>query len=226
MKNKSLFLSILSGLIVLLPILIANRLYVDDIGRTTHGYLSWDDNGRPLASLIMKLVTTNSSMIDVSPLPQLLGVILFCAAIHLLSSRIGVDNKFDRVLIVAATVSTPIILENLSYKFDALTMMLSAICFMIAPVLSFKIKPYDFVVKIALVVSGLSMYQVNIAFYVIASLCIFISIQNHKPDHAIKNAIINAVCLVVGYIIYSQIIVKIYVTGAYSLEHSKIIELG
>ncbi|EKK5435988.1 glucosyltransferase domain-containing protein, partial [Enterobacter hormaechei] len=219
MKNKSLFLSIVSGLIVLLPILIANRLYVDDIGRATHGYLSWDDNGRPLASLIMKLVTTNSSMIDVSPLPQLLGVILFCAAIHLLSSRIGIDNKFDRVLIAAATVSTPIILENLSYKFDALTMMLSAICFMIAPVLSFKIKPYDYFVKIALVVSGLSMYQVNIAFYVIASLCIFISIQNHKPDHAIKNAIINAVCLVAGYIIYSQIIVKIYVTGAYSLEH-------
>lgn len=226
MKNKSFFLSIVSGLIVLLPILIANRLYVDDIGRATHGYLSWDDNGRPLASLIMKLVTTNSSMIDVSPLPQLLGVILFCAAIHLLSIRIGVDNKFDRVLIVAATVSTPIILENLSYKFDALTMMLSAICFMIAPILSFKIKPYDYFVKIALVVSGLSMYQVNIAFYVIASLCIFISIQNHKPDHAIKNAIINAVCLVAGYIIYSQIIVKTYVTGAYSLEHSKMIELG
>ncbi|HFN3851164.1 glucosyltransferase domain-containing protein [Escherichia coli] len=226
MKNRSLFLSIMSGLIILLPILMANRLYVDDIGRATHGYLSWDDNGRPLTSLIMKLITTNSSMIDVSPLPQLLGIILFCAAIHLFANRVGIDNEFDRVLIVAATVSTPIILENLSYRFDTLTMMLSAICFMIAPVLSFKIKPYDYVVKIALVVSGLSMYQVNISFYVIASLCIFISIQNHKPDTAIKNAIINAVCLVAGYIIYSLIIVKIYVTGAYSLEHSKIIELS
>lgn len=226
MKNRSLFLSIMSGFIILLPILIANRLYVDDIGRATHGYLSWDDNGRPLTSLIMKLVTTNSSMIDVSPLPQLLGIVLFCAAIHLLASRVGIDKEFDRVLIVAATVSTPIILENLSYRFDALTMMLSAICFMIAPVLSFKIKPYDYVVKIALVVSGLSLYQVNISFYVIASLCIFISIQNLKPDTAIRNAIINSVCLVVGYIIYSLIIVKIYVTGAYSLEHSKMIELG
>ncbi|EOK4145790.1 TPA: glucosyltransferase domain-containing protein [Escherichia coli] len=226
MKKRSLFISIMSGLIILLPILIANRLYVDDIGRTTHGYLSWDDNGRPLTSLIMKLVTTNSSMIDVSPLPQLLGIILFCAAIHFLSSRIGIDNEFDRVLIVAATVSTPIILENLSYKFDALTMLLSAICFMVAPAISYKRKHYDYVTKIALIVSGLSMYQVNISFYIIASLCIFISTQNHKPDNAIKNAVINALCLMGGYIVYSLIIVKVYVTGAYSLEHSKLVELG
>lgn len=223
MKNKSVLFSIISGFFVLLPILVANRLYVDDIGRTTHGYLSWDDNGRPLTSLIMKLVTTSSSMIDVSPLPQLLGMIVFCAVIDFTAKRLGVDSGLNRITIVAATVSTPIIFENLSYKFDALTMLLSASTFMVAPLITIRRKIYDVVVKSLLIVAGLSMYQANMPFYVISSICFFISLQKISTQTSINETIKNIISLLIGYFIYSAVIVKIYVTGNYSLEHSKLL---
>ena len=64
----------------ILPIILADRMYGDDILRSQQGYTNWDINGRPLADLMMKgLFLFGDNIADISPLPLILGVILFSA---------------------------------------------------------------------------------------------------------------------------------------------------
>src|SRR5579871_5714427 len=54
--------------VLLLPILRADRLYNDDLKRALFGHTSWDSNGRPLTTLLMKLLQCyDHALVDISP---------------------------------------------------------------------------------------------------------------------------------------------------------------
>ncbi|PDQ12906.1 hypothetical protein CKK21_22775 [Enterobacter cloacae] len=58
-KNNRLPIFVVFSMCILyvLPIIMADRLYVDDMGRTTTGYYGWKGNGRPFAEMIMKFLS-------------------------------------------------------------------------------------------------------------------------------------------------------------------------
>ena len=63
--------------LILYPILRADRYYNDDLKRALIGHTGWDSNGRPLTTLLMKLLQCyDSALVDISPLTQIGAVAL------------------------------------------------------------------------------------------------------------------------------------------------------
>ena len=63
--------------LLLYPILHADRPYNDDLKRALLGRASWDSNGRPLATLLMRaLQCYNHAMVDIAPLPQIGAIVV------------------------------------------------------------------------------------------------------------------------------------------------------
>ncbi|UWP69364.1 glucosyltransferase domain-containing protein [Subdoligranulum variabile] len=123
------------GLIYVLPILLADRYYQDDLARAVYGAGGWVGDGRPLTEWIMELLAGGgSTVIDVSPLPLLLGVAVLAYAMTLYARQAFPALRGSALATVSLgfVLTNPFALANLSYKFDCLTMLLAvAICFVL-----------------------------------------------------------------------------------------------
>ena len=56
------------------PLVMADRLYLDDIWRSMHGQLGWTSNARPLADGVMIALNMGTRVVDLAPLPLWLGL--------------------------------------------------------------------------------------------------------------------------------------------------------
>ena len=135
--ESRLFALLFAGyaLLVLYPILRADRFWNDDLVRASLGNYGWNHNGRPLANAIMRLLELGSSRaVDISPLPQLLAVAVLAWTGVLLARRYRVTPTAWAVAVALPLGAQPFFLENLAYKFDAVCMAL-ALLLALVPVL-------------------------------------------------------------------------------------------
>lgn len=113
-------------LLVLFPILRADRYYSDDVTRAITGFYGWDANGRHLAMLVMRLLQFNlRHLVDISPLPQIGAIAVLAATSVLMARRYRIESPWLAALIAFPLGAQPFFLENLSYRFDALGMSLA-----------------------------------------------------------------------------------------------------
>ena len=229
-KGK-LFLIYLSSLcfIYIIPIIIANRYYIDDLGRAQDGYFGWSSNGRPLADLLMSLVNLNAeSTIDISPLTLFIGIIIFiiCAYLYF-RSNLNHFNSIASAVICFLIIANPFLLENLSYKFDVVP-MIAALSLMLLPFLSYSSKLLKWFFSVSFVVISLCLYQAVIGFFVCLAVIEFIINASNKQYTKQLDLIIDILCraaqLLVGYFIYSNISAH-FVFGEYNIEHSTLISI-
>ncbi len=114
--------------LVLYPILRADRPYNDDLKRALLGRASWDSNGRPLTTLLMRaLQAYDHTMVDIAPLPQVGAVVLLAWIGARLAVRYTRTSPWLAALLVFPLGAQPFFLENLSYRFDALSMALAVL---------------------------------------------------------------------------------------------------
>jgi hypothetical protein len=118
--------SLLYGLAIY-PILHADRFYIDDLGRARTGYLGWTTDGRPLSNLVVETLNLGAPISDLTPLPQLLAVLLLAWLAVTLAKKFAIPGTWRAPLILAPLVVNPFFLENLSYKFDVLPMTLATV---------------------------------------------------------------------------------------------------
>jgi hypothetical protein len=112
--------------LILIPILRADRLYNDDLKRALFGRTGWDSNGRPLTTLVMKVLQCyDHTLVDISPFSQLIAGALLVWTGILVARRFCAASPFLTALLVFPLGAQPFFLENLSYKFDALSMALA-----------------------------------------------------------------------------------------------------
>lgn len=133
---RAVFVRLL-GLFALLlyPILHADRPYNDDLKRALLGRASWDSNGRPLTTLLMRaLQCYDHAMVDIAPLPQIGAIVVLAWTGARLARRFADAPPWLAALLVFPLGAQPFFLENLSYQFDALSMAL-AIWLAVWPVL-------------------------------------------------------------------------------------------
>ena len=111
------------GVIYAYPVVTCDRLYIDDLRRSVMGVAEWEGVGRPTASILMALLNfqypffEGLTIIDLSPLPQIISLALLIYS----ASRLSIDiNKKTPFLLGAATVfpiiGSPFYLENISYQ--------------------------------------------------------------------------------------------------------------
>ncbi|EJP5179389.1 glucosyltransferase domain-containing protein [Salmonella enterica] len=230
-KDSRLFLSVLVAMlsVYVLPIILADRLYIDDILRSQLGYTFWSPNGRPLADLLMSALSFfGSNIADLSPLPLVIALAIFslCALLYF-KANIAEIGAIPSTIIMFFVIANPFLLENLSYKFDVLP-MITSISILLIPFIFKPTSKFGFAMSILMIVSSLCFYQASIGFYVcLAVIEYFLSFKNKLQDDTItrlKNATSRAITLCVGYFVYSAI-TKDMVIGEYNITHSQFIPL-
>jgi hypothetical protein len=114
---------------VLLPVLLAGRPCNDDLIRSVAGSYGWIDNGRYFANILMRLLELGASRAtDIAPIPQLLAVPALAYAGVLLARRFEITSIPIGVLVGLPLGTQPFFLQNLSYRFDAVTMAAALLC--------------------------------------------------------------------------------------------------
>ncbi|GAA3830410.1 hypothetical protein KACC15558_11150 [Brevibacterium ammoniilyticum] len=124
--------TILTALIILaalffFPIISANVDYNDDTARNVmfgdaHSFAT---NGRFVAEWITQFLSGfNSPIMNFGQLGQILGIVAVVAAVWLLLKR-RLDYTAKSFLFVAPLIANPFLLENVSYRYDALGMLIA-----------------------------------------------------------------------------------------------------
>lgn len=126
LKKPVLFLSA-AYLLAFSSILRANFNYIDDMTRCAIGMNGWDGGSRFLSMYLAKLVHGDSYLADVSPLPQLIAILLLALSGAAVVRVLGGDKpaSFWTLAAVLPLGLSPYFLECVSYKYDSPYMALS-----------------------------------------------------------------------------------------------------
>ena len=123
------------GLLYVLPILLADRYYQDDLARSLYGATGWAGDGRPMTEWIMQLLAGGEVTIaNLTPLPMLLGLAALAYGLTIYAKQAfpALRNSWAATLALGLVLAHPFAMANLSYQFDCLTMVLAlALCFVL-----------------------------------------------------------------------------------------------
>lgn len=149
-----------AGLLLVLPILLFVHRYIDDVGRSMDGEIRWVQVGRPLAEWLFALINIGGHGVAVAPLYQLLAVAVV-ALVGVCGARVyGIRSPFWTAVATLPLIGQPYALENLSYGFDCLGMLLAlglAVLAAIAIVIEAGRKAL--LITVLLLTASLGLYQ-------------------------------------------------------------------
>ena len=134
-KERSLFFALMAMYgIYVLPVILANRLYQDDLSHSLYGVTGWYNDARPLSEKLIVWLCGGSPLGDVFPLPLLLSIPLLAFAVTLFVKRFLPSQglSFPALSLGFLVIANPFLLCNLSYRFEAVTMIL-ALCAAMLP---------------------------------------------------------------------------------------------
>lgn len=214
-RDSNVFIILLSlYFLILFPILRANRFYNDDLKRALFGRTGWDSNGRPLTTFVMKLLQCyDHALVDISPLPQIGAIAILAWTGVLIARRFDIRSHWVGALVAFPLGAQPFYLENLSYKFDALTMSL-ALLLALLPIVYLKDDRRGWWLGVVALFASLNFYQSAINAYLIFVLMEFVvaQLQRATPGHLFRRLASRALQAVVGMLGY-ELIVGIHVNG-------------
>ncbi|ELY4595856.1 glucosyltransferase domain-containing protein [Cronobacter sakazakii] len=176
-KRNSFYISLIISTLFVYPLINAGVYYIDDIPRSQTGYVGWFRLGRPLSEYIYTILSLGQNIaIDVSPLPQMLSILVMAWCIQALSNAFFAERTLSTVAISSLAFISPLFLHNMAYKYDSLSMALSVASCAIAFSIDLRNKLINYIFKGALIFSSLCLYQVSGVIYLM--LCIAKSIKN------------------------------------------------
>ncbi len=200
--------------LILFPILRADRYYNDDMKRSLFGRTGWDSNGRPLTTFLMKLLQCyDHALVDISPLAQIGGALILALTGVLLARRYELKPWWLAALLVFPLGAQPFFLENLSYKFDALSMCL-AMLLALVPTLSLRRDRRTWWLGVLALFASLNFYQpaINLCLVFIVTDVVFAQIANRPPREIVRDFSRKVLQIGVAMILY-ELIVGIHING-------------
>ena len=190
--------------IALFALIRGDIYYIDDLRISTMD-ITWSHNSRYLTTFILNdLATLGKGAVDSSPLLQIMGVILVVASSLILIYLIR--GKFDLLGVLASLPLglSPHFLQNLSYKFDSLTMGF-ALFFAIVPFLFKENRRVFIAVSVICLILMFMTYQAANGTYIILSLYFAFSAYFLEKRSFKQSAIFLAICganLIVATLLY------------------------
>jgi len=123
--RKPALLLLIVYLLGILTIIRANFSYKDDVWRAAAGSRQWLNGSRYVSEIFSIFVHGDTNLTDISPIPQLLAILIVTASsivlVYVLTRKITVV----RLLASIPLGLSPYFLESLSFKFDSPYMALS-----------------------------------------------------------------------------------------------------
>jgi hypothetical protein len=212
------------GIIYILPILLTNSSYYDDIGRSVYGYFSWGIDGRPLSDFIFKTLDLGAPATDISPFPQIISMLIMTSLCYLMHRYLNPDHRYGWLVFTPIFLS-PFFIQNFAFRFDSLSMSLS-VAISAIPLFfmkSGKIKLFAY--SAICVFSSLCLYQASLSVFV-AVVCFHVIFSIKKEEDSYKTileSIVATAGMAVGYLFYLKIIIPIFVTSDYANGYNQII---
>lgn len=200
--------------IYVLPIILADRYYQDDLSRSLRGITGWTNDARPLTEWIMKWLCGGTPIGDIAPMPLLLSILMLAYTLTLYFHRNLPQVHSVPVLssIGFLVIANPFFLSNLSYRYDCVTMVL-ALCAAIMPyVLPKKLAAWKvFGFSFLMCMIFLTTYQPCCGVYIaLCCLELFFMILSSEIDWL--RLMMRVISLGAGTLIYYFIIMRHYIT--------------
>lgn len=222
-QKNVFFISILMCALYAMPIFFGGGYYIDDLIRSINGNTDWLVNGRPLAEVFMTVFFFGNKMVDISPMPQFIALLISSLTVTFLSKKYFNEKLFTGLLVFIPLWTSPFFLQNISYKYDAPIMSLSVffatIAFCYTSQNLFKL---FFVSLVSLLVS-LNFYQPAANIFVIFIVIDFVFCFSSKlNDEAFKRTVTYISSYIISNILYALFVPRFFVKGDYSVEHSQV----
>lgn len=186
-------------------ILRANYYYHDDIQRACWGWPNWGFS-RHVSNLLSKFLHAGSYLTDISPLPQILAVLVIALASVLCIYLITGKKEISLWQLIAAVPIgiSPYFLECLSFKYDAPYMALS-VFFAVVPLLLSRKKWYLYVFGVAAgTVAMSSSYQASSGIF--PMLVIVMGICRWSKGEELRKVLqfymVSAAAFLLGLLVY------------------------
>lgn len=230
--NRQYLACLVTQLAATLPILIFVRPYIDDLGRSAKGYLNWNNDGRPLADLLTAALNNGTHLATISPLLQLLSVLVLAAAGALLARSYRICRPWLSAACSLPIAIQPYFLENLSYGFDSISMA-CGLLFSIVGGLVIKESPslIALTISIPLAIGSLMLYQP--AFHVIAIVAILGSVfmdcraEDARDKYNFLGSVgITVLAYVASLAIYKYLIIDVFLEAKNMAFRSQAIGIG
>lgn len=226
---KAFIALVIFSLIYILPIIIANFYYIDDLGRSLSGYTGWNNNGRPLLSAISIILSDGKPLMDISPWIQIASIVVFSYSLILYVRKYVVEASAFQIFCVSVCGYLNLfLLENFSYKYDSLGMILSlSLYFILFSLPDTLNKRKIFLISIVIVFLSSSLYQAAIGAYLSLVFLEVVWLLYNKDTWRIitRRILTRIVGILGGSIIYKMTVVKLMVKGNYSVDHAGILNL-
>lgn len=212
-KDLGVYLKLTIGsFLYVLPIILANVYYKDDLARTLYGTTGWNGDGRPLCEALIKLLCGGEPIMDIAPLPLILSVLILSYGLVLYAKAYldFVSNEYVQVILLLSVLVNPFAIANLSYRFDCVSMFiaLSLPFFLFAAperISGIKMSVCSFAAGIAI----MSLYQPAIGMCIVLFIIHFFFVMTDKKKASTG---LWKICgLGIGVIFYKLIIAPYFV---------------
>ena len=206
-----IFLTLLYSLYVL-PVILADRYYNDDLSRALKGATGWNGDGRPLTELLIRFLTFGRPAVDVSPLPLILSVLVlaWCLTLYFREHISGFDGSAILLAGGFAVIANPFLLPDLSYKYDCISIVLSmAVCFAVfsLPELATGV---DIALKAAVSLAVLCLFQPSVGIF-LSLVFLEVFFRSLMKKKIIRMGIASLSGLAAALIIYTAAIAPAFV---------------
>ncbi|HEI7947573.1 TPA: glucosyltransferase domain-containing protein [Proteus mirabilis] len=202
-----------------LPIFMSGILYQDDILRSANGEAYWGVLGRPLSDFFVMLIGFGRDfVINTFPLSLVIATVALSSSSIILYRRFSIQKNIFSGLVFSIFSLSPLYLQNLSYQFDSMPMMLGVL-FSVLPysnLINNLSTRYKLLISSILLISSLSLYQatINIFIGLAAFEAIYLILQKKDINEIIKIITIKVTMLFISMFIYMMVIAKIFVSSA------------
>lgn len=226
-EKKTIFLIFSLSFLYVLPILISNNLFADDLWRVWSGYPGFMENGRFMSEALMFLMSTGYGVFDFFPIPQIIASFLYWWSGYALSKHLSPHkDEIWHVLIGSSFLISPFTIAQISFRFDSITMALSVLSATYSFLL-YKDKAKNYLLSLILIIISLGFYQPSITL----TICLpFIGIAISRDRISLITFITKVSRFIFitfsGFLIYSKLILRIIPTGQYTADHAGIVPIS
>ncbi len=210
---KPFFIFLIIYFIAMYPIFRANFNYIDDIGRVNFGYKGWEYFSRFTSEYLSSFVHSSDYLTDISPLPQILAILIISLSSVILIHLFKKDKKKIGMMYILSVIPLglcPYFLECLSYKFDSIYMALSILVSVFPFLLYDKTNSKKIMFCIVNVIGTIIMctsYQASSGIVPLITLFLSYKYWNNKEN---KEAI-HLLCLSLLSYILGLLIFKLFI---------------
>lgn len=195
-------------LLAMSAVLRANFYYYDDIQRACWGWPEWGFS-RHLSNILSKFLHAEAYLSDISPLPQLIAILMISLASVVAVYLITGEKKLTFWHFAAAIPIglSPYFLECLSYKYDSPYMALSVL-FSVVPLLMCNGNQIAYVASTVLCVIGMcTSYQASAGIFPMLVVVIGIRrwVRGEKTAQTVRFYATSAVGYFLGLFLFRKL---------------------